>query len=786
MSNPENEIPLLHPLITNPKLIKREAARRRKPFVMQSVSRNLLPEFESNGWERDVDLKTKTRIKKPKPPDEKLEDRVWYLLFRMGYDELSSGRQFKITIRRKGAQPLSKQIDVFAKDSETVIVTECKANEKIRKRSLQKELEEFASLKKPIQNAIHDHYGSGFRPKIVWLFFTENIIWSGPDKERAAGLNIRIITERELRYYVQIAEHLGRASRYQFLAEFLKDQEIPELRNTIVPAIRGKLGGNRFYCFVTTPEILLKISFVNHRSLNDPDGAPAYQRLVSKTRLSQIGRFLIDGGYFPTNLLVNFTRQIRFDIVKKDEKAGVSYGQLYLPDRYRSAWIIDGQHRLYGFAHLDSKLLKQNIVVIAFEKLDPNEEARLFVTINHEQKSVPKTLLDELDGPLKWGSDIPSERIGAISARLIETLNGDVGEPFHNRVAQQGIATNDRTCLTVPAFKDGLRRSGLLGRAGLRNSLYEPGPFTGASDSDTLDNARAGMNYFFQILMNSNIEQWDKGRAGVLCTNVAIQAYLQLFGTLIRYMEANKAINARELSPAELVMEIEEYMQPLLKFLSDATQVELENEFKVVPFGSGGPPEYYYRLCKIIKSALSDFEPEGMKEWEEEQSEEKVASADKRIKELNVRVQSYIFEVFKKVYGEEKNAYWEKGVQDKNIKADAYKRALDDDDEHRLALENYLNFIDYKKIVENKQHWPIFKPVFDIPEPNERGHGKNLRWMDRINDLRRIPAHATEKRHYRVEDFDYIEYIHEQFMKRIELANANPDFSSHVESESAD
>ena len=50
------------------------------------------------------------------------------------------------------------------------------------------------------------HYGHGFKPKIIWLFVTENIIWSRPDRERAAGEHIRIITERELRYYSQVAE----------------------------------------------------------------------------------------------------------------------------------------------------------------------------------------------------------------------------------------------------------------------------------------------------------------------------------------------------------------------------------------------------------------------------------------------------------------------------------------------------------------------------------------------------------------------------------------------------
>ena len=185
-------------------------------------------------------------------------------------------------------------------------------------------------MKGPISNAIHKHYGADYKPKIIWMFVTENIIWSKPDRERASGENIRIITERELRYYSQIAEHLGKAARYQFLAEFLKNQPIPELSGKKIPAIRGKLGGKKFYCFVTTPRHLLKISFVNHRSLNDPEGAPTYQRLVSRSRIRDIGKFIKGGGYFPNNILINFTRSVRFDKISQDEESGVTYGQLYL------------------------------------------------------------------------------------------------------------------------------------------------------------------------------------------------------------------------------------------------------------------------------------------------------------------------------------------------------------------------------------------------------------------------------------------------------------------------
>ncbi|MEW8052988.1 MAG: DGQHR domain-containing protein [Candidatus Thiodiazotropha sp.] len=545
------------------------------------------------------------------------------------------------------------------------------------------------------------------------------------------------------------------------------------MENTRVPAVRGKLGGRTFYSFVSTPKQMLKIAFVNHRSLNDPAGAPSYQRLVSRTRLRQISRFLLGGGFFPTNLLVNFNSKRRFEPIAKDDETKVTFGHLYLPSRYRSAWIIDGQHRLYGYAPLSDKHLEQNILVVAFERLKKEEEANLFVTINHEQKSVPKTLLDDLEGELKWGSDRPTERIGAISARLIGLLNNDIGEPLYGRVTQQGISPTEKTCLTVPALKDGLRRSGLVGRAILSKKEYGPGPLCGTDDSETLERARCILNNYFQLLASANLKQWEGGREGFLCTNVSLQAYLQLLSAIISYMESNKGLTARELDTNEVVTEIEEYMDPILSWLTTASSVEMEKQFKV-QFGSGGPREYYFRLCHMIREFFSDFSPDGMDEWEAEQSVERVAEADKKLKDLNIQVQKIIFDTFKRQYGDTGDTYWNKGVIDKKIKTRAYEKSLDDDDEDRLPLENYLDFIEYKKIVENKVHWPLFKPIFNIPEPGEKGYSKNVQWMTRINELRRIPAHATEKRHYKASDFEYIDYIYEEFIARAQTNIADP------------
>ena len=92
-----------------------------------------------------------------------------------------------------------------------------------------------------------------------------------------------------------------------------------------------------------------------------------------------------------------------------------------------------------------------------------------------------------------------------------------------------------------------------------------------------------------------------------------------------------------------------------------------------------------------------------MEKWEEEQSEDRILDADAKLKEIVSEIRKYIFDVFRAIHGEERNLYWEKGVTDNSIKADAYKTALDTKAEERLPLETYLEVVQMKKIVENKR-----------------------------------------------------------------------------------
>ena len=436
------------------------------------VTPGAIKDYEAEGWVLSKNLKTGVRMRRDRTPAQNLEDRFWCCLYRLGYPELNIGRAFRIPI----AETLTKQIDVFAKDDETVVIAECKTAEENKRKSLQKHIGEFEANKKSIANAIRSHYGDGYRPKIIWMFVLDKISISQSDSSLAREHKIFLLTDRELTYFEEIGKALGTTARQQFKAEYLADVEIPALGNKKLPAVKTKIGGKVAYTFSSKWSDIVRVAFVNHRDLRDPTSAPTYQRLVNPNRLKKISEFLKNGGYFPNSILLNFQRKPKFDVALKSEDKDIQFGYLYLPDRYKSLKVIDGQHRLYGCALLEPSDFQPNLFFVAFEGISGSEEANLFATINREQQKVQPRLLNELDGELKWDSEILRERVQAICSRAIDLLNAKFGSPFEDKVVSPGLDASTERPLTLTEIRKATISSGVIGRETTKNN-WIAGPF---------------------------------------------------------------------------------------------------------------------------------------------------------------------------------------------------------------------------------------------------------------------------------------------------------------------
>ncbi|MBB3391609.1 DGQHR domain-containing protein [Rhizobium sp. BK275] len=747
-----------------------EHTRRSKLYDEESVSVSLQASREADGWAVQRTNKGSVRMRRSRHFDEILENRFWNILYRFGYSELNKGRPFYVTIG-KGENNIEQQVDVFAKDDETIVIAKCMSRKSPTKVSLLEELNEFAGQMKPLADTIRKHYGAEFKPKIIWCFVTENIRWSNDDVRRAKEYNINIIQGLELIYFEEFSKKLGPAARYQFHAEYLEAQKVPALAGRKVPAIKTKLGGKTAYLFSALAKDVLRIAFVNHRDLRDPSGAPSYQRIMKPSRLKEIGRFLDEGKFFPNTVLLNFHRKPNFEQQAKDDVSAVAFGNLILPDRYKSCWIIDGQHRLYGTTYTKAEY-DSPLFFIGFDSVSTSEEANIFVEINSKQATVPPTLLSALEGEVKWDSPEPKERLSAISSRAVDLLNTKGGSPLEGKVVSPGITAGTSQPLNLRSIQDRINQSGLVGVVNPKTGEILPGPCWGNSSEGSLQRLVTLLELHFEEVQLANAERWEMGKAGLLCTNFGVGSHIRLVSELINYATNKGGISAYEQDPHDLYNLIKPELAPVLSFVKQASSAEFENKFKVI-FGSSGFHHYFYGLVDLVVGAAPDFAPEGYRDFKRLSSDEVTDLADRQVKWIQKVVPAYILQNLRIQFGDD---YFDRAVP-KEIQKVCQAKRIDDEDGEKLPVETYLDWIQLQKIIVQKEVRDTVKEVLSIQLQNEGG-GKHFYsgWFDSINRIRRIAAHPNG-RSYKDDDLQVISLVVEHLVNSLPSDNMEGEFA---------
>ena len=760
----------LSPLITEDKLLRSTARRRKSRFESKTVHHADVDDENQTGWEVQKVNKSSTRLKRPKPHDRYLEDRSWSLFYSMGYPVLN-GDNFNIQFEREDGSGGRKQVDVYAEDDETVLVVECKSREKRGRRSLQKDLHETVALQDYFRKSIYTRFKDRPNPKIVWIYVTRNIIWSAPDLDRATSAKIHIVTENELQYYETFIKHMGPAGRYQILGEFLKGQKVPGLANNRLPAIRGTLGGDTFFSFVTTPRNLLKISFINHQALNYPDGRPAYQRMISSSRIKNIGQFIRKGGFFPTNILVNFSEEPRFDLLsnKDNTDPGIKFGWLTLPQKYRSAWIIDGQHRLYGYSRLDDSFLDQSLFIIAFSKMAVQREADLFITINHKQKSVPRSLLMSLLADIRLGDSDPATALSALASAVVRSLNTSITGSLGRRFALPDIPAEPGQNLTISEGVNGIRKSGLIGRV-VKNTSY-PGPLSAETDEATIDRATAVLNAYFDEIQQATPERWNAGKDAYIATNPGLRAHLAFIAESIQYLTHKKSLDFHSMPTVEVSKELIEFCRPVFDFLTSVSDAEIKERFSR-RFGEGGVRDYTFHLLRIINEVHSDFGSEEFLRWVEQTDSERINEVAQFLLHFVERLHDFVIDTLKQVHGTHRlesgeEAFWELGVKDRRVRDNAYSKQQGTQGT-RKPKEAYLDIVDFIAIAKQEDNWAHFHYAFNNPRPGERrGQKYYLGWINQLNQARNTAAHRNQLKTFSDDDLEFVDWLQAEVSPKI-------------------
>lgn len=196
------------------------------------------------------------------------------------------------------------------------------------------------------------------------------------------------------------------------------------------PAFEIKQPGGKFYVTKLPAEFLAKVSYAAIRNQSEEVGA--VQRVLSSRRIAGIKQFAQSVGVFPSTIVLNWP---------KSAEVKFSKGQLSLPNGEHLAQIIDGQHRVAGLRAAiqdEANLGKMEIPVSIYIGLETKKCADIFISINTEQKPVPKSLVFDLYG-------IASEPVvdpAALRSRdIAEALNEVHESPYYGEIKMPGMPT---------------------------------------------------------------------------------------------------------------------------------------------------------------------------------------------------------------------------------------------------------------------------------------------------------------------------------------------------------
>jgi DGQHR domain-containing protein len=497
--------------------------------------------------------------------------------------------------------------------------------------------------------------------------------------------------------------------------------------------------------------------------------------MVSPKRVAEIGAYISQrGGYFPTNLLINFTKVPRFEQLsnKDNTDPNIKFGWLTLPPVYRSAWIIDGQHRLYGYSGLTDRFLDQSLLVVAFENMDTYKEADLFITINHKQKSVPRGLLVALLADLRMGDADPKVALSAMASAIVRRLNLDRSSPLSQRFGMPDVPAGTSRNLTISEAVNGLTRSGLLGK--IVHRAIVPGPLSGETDDATIERSRRVLNGYFEAIRQAHPERWEAGKAAYICVNPGVRAHLMLIPEIVAYVGMKRGADFLTLPVDQFIAELARIAEPVIAFVRDATDEQIKAKFSR-KFGEGGVKEYLFNLCELIFANFPDFGSDEFRRYIEQKASDQVEEAKRFVMRLATNMTDCVVKVLKGHYGEHRlpsgePAYWELGVAAQRVRTNAYNSQQQVPIDRRQPKEAYLHILDLKEIVEQSENWPHFEAMFNVPLPGERRGSKKYHtaWIAKFNELRNTAAHENALRTYSDDDLEFIDWLRSDVAPNIE------------------
>jgi len=725
--------------ILNIEQLRGVASRKNKPQEYKTVRDELVPLELQNGWVVQKHHKSSTRLTRLKSHQVTFEDRVWMLMYRMGFMNMSGQGGAWLSNNANDPHAPENKISFVAIDDEVALAIECKSSQALHKiDDFTDDLAKYSTSRDHFNKSVRDQFSTESKRSTLFVIWTNQIVLTEGDRVRAVDIGMPILTEKDLAYYDTLVSQVGTAARYQLLADLLGGRPIPGLELT-VPAIKTKMGKFTAYNFSVQPEYLLKIAFVSHRAKGKPSDIDAYQRMLKKSRLKSIKQYISEGGIFPTNIVVNIAQSkwLTFDRGKQEsDHKSSTFGWLNIRPAYRVAWIIDGQHRLFAYAgHPDA--IKSLISVMAFVDLPASEQARLFVDINAEQRKVKQNLLQELYAELHWDADDVEVRVQAILSKIIQGLDGDITSPFFRRIQKADDVRTDLRCISLTTIFKALERGRFFISAKKKGEITEYGPLWGGDNIATMKRTQAVLNSYFEVISSAARDLWNKGsgEGGGLAMNNGVTACINALKSIFHHLQTVNGIQFVELDDMAMIKIIKPYALSVGNYFTNMSPDQV-SWFRRLQ-GAAGQTIGTRRVEEAVKHEHPTFDPPGLKDFLEHQKTQTTTSAFETIQRIEQILQSTILSELKNEFGAGESDWFFGGVP-KLVRKKVDDRINEEAGKKGGRQENF-DLIDYREIII--ENWELLGNLLGRGKGNKKDQ---TRWLVEVNEMRKPVMHASK------------------------------------------
>ena len=724
----------------------------------KTVKKHELIHYEKQGWTVLRHNKASIRLQRPRSKSDLLEARVWRLLYKMKFPYLSGANGATLIFDSGDRKSATQQIDVVAIDDEVAIAIECKGYEELKKDArFTEKITKHQSIKRPFADAVTKAFSQKGKRKIATPIFTWHLQLRDSDRKRAEEAQVPLFSEDELEYYEALVKQLGPAARYQLLADLFRGgKSVPGLE-TRIPALRTKMGSLYCYTFAVRPQYLLKISYVAHRAKGKPVDIKAYQRMVQKKRLKDIATFISDDGMFPTNIVVNFENEhhLRFDQGKQegDTETGGVFGWLTLTPHYGSAWIIDGQHRLFAYSGHE-RANTSFLNVLAFQGLPDQKQTEFFVDINSEQRRVPRNLLIQLDAVLKWNSSNEDTRVNAIISRACLALDRDGRSPLRGRVLLTGMPRTSSRCISLTALAEALRHPSFFIVKRTKN-FREYGFFWRDDPDLALKRTVTVVSRWLNTIAKRAANWWELGAGdgGGLAMNDGVIVCIRMLRSVLQHLGSPSEIGT--LDDNNLANKLDPYANEIGDYFAQMSSDE-RRSFRALRGRQGH--DTGMRMCQsYLSDRFDNYEPAGLKKWKSKQQAATGTNEEawRLIDQIEKAIQDRVLLRLKKEFHENRDAWWYEGVP-KSVR----KKVSDRREEAGGGRsEAFFDLIHYEAIIRN--NWTLFRPEFAYGSRKNIGKESGTTWIREIAEWRNKVMHPSRRDHLSQDDLSKLKRYQE-------------------------